>query len=108
MAVHLNARLKTRFIPALFAVVALTSLLGSLSHANGDPAAESLIVPREELDAVMSESVDPSRLDRRPGISPITIAMPGSGEQPAPGEEYPILTDQLPAQPSEAEPLTRD
>lgn len=125
MAVHLNAHLKTRFIPILFTVVALLTLSETLARASSDGEAlpaesdESLGVTREELRAVMSESDDPSRLDRRPGFSPITVA-PRPGEHPStgslnarvedgsrPAAHYMDFTDALPAQPQEAAPDQR-
>ena len=111
MAVHLNARLKTRFIPFfLFTAAALVSVLALLAHASP----EGLPVSREEIQMVMSEGVDPGRLDRRPGFSPIVVA-PRPGEHPSTGasgarkEEEPLpegssssISDELPAQPGPA------
>lgn len=134
MAVHLNARLKTRFIPFLFTAAILITLGESLARASSEggpssgevPSAvapaesdESLGVTREEIRAVMSEGVDPSRLDRRPGFSPIVVA-PRPGEHPStaslnarvddesrPAAHYLDFTDELPAQPQEASPDQR-
>jgi hypothetical protein len=77
MAVHLNARLKTRFIPYLFTVAVFVIITTALAHA-------TLEVAPDELRAVMDESVDPSRLDRRPGFSEIVVA-PRPGERPTTG-----------------------
>ena len=97
MAVHLNARLKTRFIPYLFTLAILLVVTETLAHAGSDssssvyegegedmPLAPSLSVTRQELQAVMSEGTDPDRLDRRPGFSD-TIIAPRPGEHPTTG-----------------------
>lgn len=62
MAVHLNARLKTRYIPLIFGVAILVIVGNALARAEGGP----------------------SRLNRRPGFSPITVA-PRPGERPTVG-----------------------
>jgi hypothetical protein len=89
MAVHLDARLNTRFIPILFSV-ALALIVASAAvhaHASGDlsqSAAQDQIqtqvqepleaqdTPREELRELM-ENAKPERVDRRPGFSPISL-----------------------------------
>jgi hypothetical protein len=137
MAVHLNAHLKTRFVPYLFTVAILVVVTAALAHASassddapGAPSVDNagddaVSVTREELQAVMSESVDPERLDRRPGFSEIVVAQhvgerPTTGvlnarkeEEPPPGGSgspsmnYLDFSDELPAQPSEASPGQR-
>ena len=94
MAVHLNARLNTRFIPVLFTVAALLCLGGTLAHASAESdgarplplasPADAPLATAEELSAVMSEGVDSARLDRRPGLGEITVA-PRPGEHPSTG-----------------------
>ena len=105
----------------------LLILAGSLVHASAEDApppnnaasedSGDAAVTRDELRAVMSESVDPGRLNRTPGLSPIVVApRPGEhpttgklnarkDEEPAPGglgsPRYLDFSDQLSAQPGE-------
>jgi hypothetical protein len=115
MAVHLNARLNTRFIPVLFTLAVLLSLGATLVHASTDGVAspddaQALTVapPDEaaELRAVMDESVDPSRIDRRPGFSTVIVAPQLNArkdEEPARQD----VSDRLSVQPQEAQPDQR-
>src|SRR5262245_41241081 len=94
MAVHLNARLNTRFIPHLIGAVAFVLLFSSLAHAATlDEEGVSIVaestsalseVSSDELKAVMSEGQEPARIDRRPGFSPMIVA-PRPGERPTTG-----------------------
>ena len=121
MAVHLNARLKTRFIPLLFILALLVSLGATLLHASADGVSPSAAddelsdVSRDEIQAVMSEGTDPGRLNRSPGFSTI-LAAPQPIERPnavdldalndedLPSPRYLDFSDELPAQPQEVSP----
>lgn len=93
MSVHLNARLKTRYIPLLFSVALLITLGAAISraaHASADGPGGGAPVPAEpfvselEIREVMSEGVDPSRVERRPGFSTtITLVTGDESETPA-------------------------
>jgi hypothetical protein len=95
MAVHLNAPLKTRFIPFLFTIAVLASAFVAIARASE----QDLDDAPSELRAVMSEGVDPGRLDRRPGFSPIVYA-PRVGEHPWVGS-LPASDDEETPEPSE-------
>jgi hypothetical protein len=124
VAVHLNARLHSRFIPILFsmavALVAASSVGLGHAHAAGEPtvlqpsaldenaplsAVDPLETTREEIRALVQDS-HPEYIERTPGFSPITvvpekskepIAGIGSSDQP----QMEMMTDQLQTQPLE-------
>jgi hypothetical protein len=110
MAVHLNARLNTKFVPILFATALLTSLLGSRARASLETAAEPPApeyglpqgAPPMELDEVRALGTDPERVDRRPGITPITMAGAGDSLQAPADRDQATESDRLQMQPSEA------
>lgn len=125
MAVHLNARLNTRFIPVLFAVAILTSLISSFVHASAEQVLEArseaqplqygiedlCAAPADaetmarELEEALRDGADPARIDRVPGFSPITVVAAPNAEAEigAPYTASPEVTDTIQAQPGEAE-----
>jgi hypothetical protein len=97
MAVHLNADLKTRFIPILFSLVAILILTSSHVARASAPAGDSEPkgITESELAPIgapadaanlgetqyydhreVSDIPETSRIDRRPGFSPITVSDP--------------------------------
>jgi hypothetical protein len=96
MAVHLNASLKTRFIPILFSLV-VAILVASANHVARASAPEgapegtmetelsNIPAPAESANLgeaqiydhrELAELPETSRIDRRPGFSPISVADP--------------------------------
>lgn len=123
MAVHLNARLNTRFIPILFAVAILTSLISSFVHASSEiilpdpqqleyevedlsaaPDGEALARDRFEVEEILRESIDPTRIDRVPGFSPTqVVAVPSPESAPVAPYTIEAVSDSISMQPGEAE-----
>ena len=101
MAVHLNAHLKTRFIPMLFVAAALLSWAASTVHAS-ENTHPTLRPAREELRSLMEEDAmdtTPSTsrsgvqakkgINRQPGFSPIIYsAEPQGGGRAAIAAQY--------------------